>query len=312
MSETQQGPEIKVETTTPVANGLDGSQKSEGAEAKTPAAPPVVEKTAEDKRIAAKFAALSKRDKETIARAQQLAEKERLFAAKEAELVEQTKEIERIRTLKQRAKEDPTSYLAEAGIDYNYLTKYHLNDSKRPEDDVQEDKLKELKQEVLSAKEQVEAVKKAQEDAVKAQQQKEIQKTVDWYTEEVSKVYADENKYPLTRLEEGTDIIFDIAAKHLIENNEIVDLNAVAPELERYYEEQWRERLKNPRIMEIFNEIHAPKAEIVESKEKEPTTQPRYIRPKTISNSQVLSDPNAKVNKPITREERLRAALKHL
>lgn len=291
-----------------------GEPTDKGAPKQEPPKP--VDPTPEQKRMAARFAAIKNRDREVSAKAQAVAAKEAALAEREAKIQAIVAEHERLSALKSKAKESPEEIYKEFGIDYNYLTQYHLNNGKRPEVDVVNEQIGSLKQEIETQKKNFEEIKAQQAAKEQERLMQEAMVVAQSYADKIDSIYGPETKYPFTKISNGRDIILEVARQKTEAGEPWPEPEEIAPVLEQFYKEQYQEALKNPEIAGIVKTLIEPEKPKEEEKEQNPLVEQlkaaRNGKPtKTLTNAQVLVE-SRPTQRALTREERLEMAVKRM
>ncbi len=185
-------------------------QSTPAATPADPVAPAVAQKPTED--MAAKFAALAK--KERIAHLAQ-----RNLKTKETSLAERERVIaERERVWETEFKTSPLEAIKKRGYSYEDLTKAALNDGKfQPETEI-----KEVRSEIERMRqEQAEKEKNALEAQTVAAQKAE-QEAVETFKSNISEhVAANKDKYELTALYEAEELVFQTVEEHYLRSQKV-------------------------------------------------------------------------------------------
>lgn len=191
---------------------------------------PVVEKPEEDPKFAARFAALSKRER-------QILDREKAIKAREADT-----EYQSYMSSKKNAKENPLAYLQTAGLSYEELTNYLISqvDSTKPL--TADDKIAALEKRIEEDKQA--RVREAQE-----KEQADLQAAVDQYKTNIKDhIDSDKDKYELIHANDGHDLVFEVALAHWentggAKGGEVMAYDKAAEAVEAYLEQQVRDKI---------------------------------------------------------------------
>jgi hypothetical protein len=201
-------------------------------------ATPEPEKEKEDPKFARRFAALSRQEKQILAKSKEVEEK-----AKEFEAVRQ--EAERSKAILQLAKENPVEFLKETGISYQELTELMLAAEKTPEDK----KFDELKKEIEDLKQAKEIEAKELEKAkTEAQIERVTQAIEDYKVQCKNTVQQNPDKYELIIAHGREDDVFNIVEQYFIENETVLDFDIAADYLEQLLYEEAQKLIKTKKL----------------------------------------------------------------
>ena len=199
------------------------------------AAPKEGEPNPDDGPLSARFAALSKREREIVTR--------------EKKAQEMSKKYEPIAQALSNFKSDPASALLameEEGVTFEMLAQAYINKKDPNHKPSEEDKYKTLKEEIDSIKaEKAEAEKKAQE----AQVEKEI---TTFKNKIKSFVEAGGDKYELIQAQNAIDAVYDVIELHYADTKEIMSIDAASDRVENYLFEEGK------RLLAIKKFGHSP------------------------------------------------------
>ncbi len=218
----------------------------------------------EDPRFAARFAALTKKERSIV-------ERERALKAKEAD-----PEFAAFKAAKSGGKTDPMALLEAHGWNYDQLTQFVLGDRKlTPE------------QQVRLLQEQVEADKKERTDketqAAKVAEEKTI---AEYHTAIARHVQTNVEKYELTSLhEDGAALVYDVIEEHWKatggpEGGIIMPVDDACTAVESYLEREAREKVLKAKKF-------APRTEAPPAGGPAPETRPTTTLPATLTNRSV-------------------------
>jgi hypothetical protein len=232
-------------------------QAAEGTEA---AAEPAVEvkpedvaKKQEEERLASKFAALSKREK-------QLREREKLLNAK-LEAEKQKWESETSEKLKstvsvEELRNDPLSAIEKAGLTFEQFAQIILNDGKP----TTEMMLSQAEKKMLSKIEDLE--RKLQEKDQMGEKQREEAAKQNMLSDIQTLVESD-NKYEFIKANEAFDLVIDTMERHYNKTMEeegegrILSIQEAADAVEAYFEQEAEKLLKLQKVQSKFKPAQA-------------------------------------------------------
>jgi DNA repair exonuclease SbcCD ATPase subunit len=241
---------------TPEAAGQEQPQQAE----KSP------EAKKEEDRFAAKFAALSRKEKQIRQREQELEKRLRDIEtrAKEAE-----EKLSRAEGWKEQIKKDPFKALDDAGLTYQELIERSLKGEEMTPEKKQQMMLQEMNERIerLNAE-----LKKRDEESEKRQQmlqQQQAQAIEKQFRGEIQK-FLDSKKddFPLLSMsEDAVDEVFTAVDEYAKENpvssfeEALALIEQVVPHLESYYDEDIKKRLNHPKLKEKLGLLNTPASE---------------------------------------------------
>ena len=254
----------------------------------------VVPQTDEDKRFAAKFAALTRKEKairesekRVNARIKELESK--IAAQPKVEVAAPEEPLER------RLRKDPFKTLESQGMGYETLTQIALNGGKlTPEIQMQ------LMREEIEAKysAQIEAVNKKLEAR---EQQDKQEKEQAWVTDFKGKIATQistaANDYELVAAEgqEGVDAVFEIIDAYYRETGEALDIKEAVEAAEEELLEQARKRIGLAKIKKLMGASETKTQEVKPQQVKKPgTTLSNEASQVQSSSGKFLSDDESK------------------
>lgn len=246
--------------------------------------------------MAAKFAALAK--KERIARLAQ-----HNLKTKETSLAERERQVaERDRKWDEEFKISPLEALKKRGYSYEDLTKAALNDGKfQPETEI-----KEVKSEIERFRqEQAEKEKKAQEAEELAKQQA-LTEAVETFKSNIhTHLESNKDKYELTALYEAEDLVFQTVEAHYLETQKtgkpkIMSLDEACGLVESYLESEIDRTATSSKKFQS-------KYQALKAKEESETKGPRTST--TLTNDLIPSSAAPSLLSTKTENDRLKRAL---
>lgn len=208
---------------------------TEALEAEKPVSPKVEEP--KDDRFAAKFAALSRKEK-AMRQQMQLIEVERKAA--EALKTKYETEYSPYKNLATRIKQEPLKILEENGIKFADLAKMILeNEGKPTEDMVAKNALGDLKSEIEQLKAQLKAQKEEEVEKVKEIEKKKHEQVLNNFVGEIKDhVDGAADKYELIRANDAVELVYNVIEQYHADTGEILDTEKAAEQVEAYLEEE--------------------------------------------------------------------------
>jgi hypothetical protein len=291
--------ESETSTETQTANAdanqtLDAAPE-EGTTESTQEQPSPTAQTEEDKRFAAKFAALSRREKAVKERERQI--EKRLKDLEERTAVKPEPKVEE-EPLKLRALKKPFETLKELGLDYETLTKIALNEGQLTP---------EIQMQIL--REELDNKYRAELDQIKKQlsdkEQKEASdrdtQTIGGFKREIGEtIRAKAADFELLSVEgeDGIEMVFSAINNHYEETGEVIEINEAAEAVENQLLNEAKKRIELNKIKKLMgaSQVTQPPAKEV----KKPSV--------TLSNQQSQVQPSGKPN--MSDEESKREAAK--
>lgn len=224
-----------------IAPGIETPKEVEGVETpKTDTEPEVKE----DPKFARRFAALSRQEKQIVAKSKEVEDK-----AKEVESIKA--EAERMKGVMALARENPMKFLEETGISYQELTELMLAAEKTPEDK----KIDELRKEFEDLKQAKEREAKEVEEAnLKAQIERATQAIGSYKVQCKEMIQQNPDKYELILAQGREDDVFNIVEQYFIENEKelgskaILDFDIAADYLEQLLFEEGQKLIQTKKF----------------------------------------------------------------
>lgn len=218
-----------------------------------------------------------------------IAERERIAAEKEARVEQFHKEVNKETFLK-----NPTKILSKYGITFQDLAEAMINEGEpeAPKTDAQIALERLAKLEKDREDERLEREKLAEEN-----KQAYIDRVfTDYKNRIVEHVDANEEKYELVKLQQKHDLVFEIQEQYHLKHGKILDLDQACEIAEKYLVKTFEPVLKAKK----FQRVEAP-----------PTK--GEATAKTLSSTlAAATSSNSATSRPLTREERLKAAAEKL
>ena len=268
----------------PNANDIENAQQTEETAASEPAAQ-------QDDKFAAKFAKLSRREKDIRSRERELEDRLAQFEAKMAELeankpTEPAKEPEL--PLEYRLKKNPLKTLEEIGYSYEDLTKMVLNDGEMSSDMQLNLMREEIERDYRTKFEELEN-KLAEKE--KKEEEAEYDKVLNSFKSQINDVINNSDDYDLIQANDAHDLVYDVIESYYQENGSVLDTKEAADQVEQYlYEEHMK-------ILEKSKKLGNWRADASERVAKTAGQSP------TLSNSHSVQGTQNEPQKMLSREE---------
>lgn len=297
-NEAESGPQITIDEPGAEAQKTPEQIAAEAAEAEATKAKTTEEIKAkiEADKFAAKFAALSRKEK-------QLRERERQMQAhiKQLEEAAKAKEAELSSKLidPTRLKREPLKVLEETGLTFQQLAELVLNDGKPTPDMLISEKERELKAEIESIKKQIEAKEQAEAEA-------RLQAQIDNFKGKIqSEIANNTTDYELINANGAFDLVYEVIEAHHARTaaesddgqGEILSIKAAADAVEQHLLEEAKKVLGLSKIKGMLQPEASkqPVATAAQSSSQAAATQPATkTAAKTLSNAVAATAQNPK------------------
>lgn len=174
----------------------------------------------QDDKFAAKFAALSRKEK-------QLRDKERELETKlkdmESKFSVDKQEVEKLKAIPERLKKEPLKVMEEFGLTFQQLTEMMLNDGKPTPEML-------LSEKETAIRKEIEALKKQIEDKEQSEQQKKYEEVLNGFVQDLTKFVSDTEDYEMIRASDAVPLVYEVIEAHhantgtILSNKEACDL----------------------------------------------------------------------------------------
>lgn len=266
----------------------------DAAETQEPQAEPAPEPTAEQKqaeeKFAAKFAALTRKEKAIRQRETQVQQQMQKLEERLKQVEAQAKEVEAYKSIPERIKKDPFKLMQEHGLTKEQLLEMTLNDGQPTQDMV----LGEVEKKFMSKLEEME--KKLAEKEENARKEKEaaaIQQFQAQLTDFVNKT----EDYDLIRANDAVDLVYQVIEEHYNETQQILSNKEACDAVENYLLEEAKKLVDRDKVKKL---LQTPAT----------TTAPQGARKSspTLSNAQAAQAPKSTGRKLSDEESKAEAA----
>jgi hypothetical protein len=247
--------------------------------------PKVAEEPKQDERFAAKFAALSRKEKEVRQREAQLQQKMQELEAKLKAIESQQTEVQTFKAIPERLKREPLKVLEESGLSFEQLAEMVVNDGKPTQDML----LKEYEQKVMSKVQELEKKLAEKEEQEKAAKEAEL--LGQFQTQLVSFIEQTPD-YELIRANDAAELVYQVIEQHAEEHGEILSNKEACDAVEEYLLEEAKKLVDREKVKKLLQPTQAP---------SKPTTP--QTAAKTLSNTQAAQVPKSGAAKSLSAEE---------
>lgn len=248
-----------------------------------------------DEKLASKFAALSRKEKQIREQRRELDARDQRLKALETELNKMKAEREsQDSELKSKLKSGGLKALRdEVGLTYEQLTEQALNDENPTPQQMMQRLREELKSEYS---EQISALRKELEDEKARKQQDAEESAKNAYKSELKDFISKNEKYELTQTNEAYDLAYDVAEQYYAQTGKVLSYEEAANYVEEHLEEQANKILELKKI----------KAKLGAA---QPKVEAKTATTATLSNSMSAELP-VNGSRTLSKEESLREAAK--
>jgi hypothetical protein len=247
-----------------------------------------VDQKPEYDKFAAKFAALSRKEKAMREKETQL---EQRLKQIEEESKTKLEKYSKYDGFEERIKNSPLDVLTEYGITPDVLAKIMLEGNGKPTIDMQ---LSDIKSQAMS---EIEKLKKELADKEQQSQQKQYEQTINSFKADIQKFVESESEYEMIRQNDASHTVFEVIEQHAKENpgTDLLTIKEASDMVENYLLEQAKKLLEVPKLKSLLT----PKEAMTE----------KPSGSATLSNSHSAQVPN-RVEKKLSDSERMREAAK--
>lgn len=236
-----------VQTIQKAMNGpVEGIQASE-AEGEAEVAPETQEpvKTEQEQRFAAKFAALSRKEKQIKQQEAKLQQQMNDLQAKLQQFEEQQKSMEPLKAMPDRLKKEPFKVLKEQGFTIEQITEMMLNDGElSPETKMTQ--YEQRIQEKLQALEQKLAEKEAKE------QQEKYEAALSQFKAQLTDFVNKDETYELIKANDAVDVVFELIEQHHQETGEILSNEEACNAVEEHLLEEAKKLVDREKVKKLL------------------------------------------------------------
>lgn len=267
------------------AEMLQTAQESEG-EQQAPAEEKSPEQTAQEEKFAARFAALSRKEKQLRAHEAKLQQQMAELEAKVKALESGKSEIETYKSLPERLKKEPLKVLEEQGLTFEQLAQMVLNDGKPTQDMI----LSEYEKKVMSKIEELES-KLAEKEA--KEQQDKYDQAIQAFNAQLTDFVSNSPEYELIKANDAVGLVFDVIEQHHAETGEILPNKDACDAVEEYLLEEAKKLVEREKVKKLLQpQQQQPVAQKGKASPTLSNAQAAQASPKSAAN---LSDEESKL-----------------
>lgn len=244
--------------TTPSEEIVAEGQFQETAPEERPEAPKAPEApkepSAEEQQFAAKFAALSRKEKQIRDRERALQQQMSAMEQRMKELEEGRSEVSKYKELPNRLKKEPLKVLEESGLTFEQLAEMVLNDGKPTPDMHLQETLTPIQQKIKELEEKL-AAKEA------AEQESKVEATLQQFMGQLTDFVNGTEDYELIRANDAVDLVYDVIEQHHSETGEILSNKEAADAVENYLLEEAKKLVDREKVKKLLgggSEAKAP------------------------------------------------------
>lgn len=259
---------------------VEGAPAEETVEAETQPEP-----KQQEEKFAAKFAALSRKEKAIRQREAQLQRQMQQLEQRLQAAEAQSKEIESYKSLPERLRKDPLKVLEESGLKFEQLAEMVLNDGKPTQDMV----LSEYERKVMAKMQELEN-KLAEKELREAQEREEA--AIESFKAQLTDFVNKTDDYELIRANDAVDIVFEVIETHHAETGEILSNKEASDMVEEYLLEEAKKLVDREKVKKLLQPSGAPKS-----------PQAPQTGAKTLSNAQAAQAPKNTAGRMLSNEE---------
>lgn len=243
--------------------------------------------------MAARFGALARREKAVV---EQEKNAKALLAQAEAEKAKYQPILDAIA----KGKENPQAILDAAGVTLDQVIKFHVNNGKPTEEDRVAELERKLEADKAERKAAEEANRAAQLEAHKAY----VERMINMYRDELkAHIASSPDDYELIIAHDAQDDVFSEIEEHFAKTGEILAPDVAAKQFEAKLQTAVEKALGLKKFAGRLKPVEPPAEESTT-----PPPQRTKVPAKTLSTTQVMSDPVKKRESSQSRDERLKAA----
>lgn len=220
-------------------------------EAAAPEAPVEPEKPVEpetpkqDERFAAKFAALSRKEKAMRAQEAKLAQQAQEMQQKIAEFEAKMQEMEKYKSGYERVKREPFKVLEEQGLTREQIAELFLNDGKPS----QEMLLTEAEKKINAKIEEMER-KLAEKEAKEAKDREEA--ALSAFKAQLTDFINADPSYELIKANDAVDMVYEVIEQHHAETGEILSNKEASDVVEEYLLEEAKKLVDREKVRKLL------------------------------------------------------------
>jgi hypothetical protein len=264
---------------------VEGEQPVEGAEELKAEAEVQPEVKQQEEKFAAKFAALSRKEKAIRQREVQLQRQMQQLEQRLQAAEAQSKEIETYKSLPDRLKREPLKVLEESGLKFEQLAEMVLNDGKPTQDML----LNEYEKKVMLKVKELED-KLAQKELKEAEEREAA--AIEGFKAQLTDFVNKTEDYELIRANDAVDVVFEVIEAHHAETGEILSNKEASDMVEEYLLEEAKKLVDREKVKKLLQPSEAPKKPVASQ-----------TGAKTLSNAQAAQASQKPAGRILSNEE---------
>jgi hypothetical protein len=245
------------------------------------------EQQQQEQQFAAKFAALSRKEKAIRQREAQVSQQMQELQQRLVQLEQQGKELESYKSIPDRLKKEPFKVLQEQGLSFEQLAEMVLNDGKPTQDMI----MSEYEKKIMSKMEDLE--RKLAEKEAKEQEQR-YDAAIEQFQGQLTDFINQNEDYDLIRANDAVDLVFQVIEQHHTETGEILSNKEASDAVEEYLLEEAKKLVDREKVKKLLQPQTPPKSAAPTGKSS-PTLSNAQAAQASKSQSRRLSDEESKV-----------------
>lgn len=206
---------------------------------------PSSEEKVQEERFAAKFAALSRKEKAMRQREAQLQQQSQQLEERLKALEAQQAEMQTFRSLPDRLKKEPFTVLQEQGLTYEQLAEMVLNDGKPTPDML----LSEYEKKFTAKMQELEQ-KLAEKEA--KEQEARYEAAIEQFQGQLIEFVEQSPDYELIRANEASDLVFQVIEEHHNETGEILSNKEACDAVESYLLDEAKKLVDREKVKKLL------------------------------------------------------------
>lgn len=202
-------------------------------------------KNEQEERFAAKFAALSRKERAIRQRESQLNQQMQELQQRLQQLEEQGKQVESYKQIPDRLRKEPLKVLEESGLKFEQLAEMVLNDGKPTQDMV----LSEYEKKFMSKVQELE--QKLAEKEAKEQEEK-YEAAIQHFQGQLTDFINQTADYDLIRANDASDLVFQVIEEHHNETGQILSNKEACDAVEEYLLEEAKKLVDRDKVKKLL------------------------------------------------------------
>ena len=242
--------------------------------------------SAQEEKFAAKFAALSRKEKAIRQREVQLNQQMQELQQRLQQIEEQNKQVESYKQIPDRLKKEPLKVLNESGLTFEQLAEMVMNDGKPTQDMV----LNEYEKKFMS---KVQELEKKLADKEAKEQEDKYNQAIAQFQGQLTDFVAKTEDYELIRANDSVDLVYQVIEEHFNETGEILSNKEACDAVEEYLLEEAKKLVDREKVKKLLQPQTPSKSAAIPGKSS-PTLSNAAAAQATKSAARLLSDEESK------------------